>query len=124
MFQRLAENGNADAQLTLGMNYTLGHSVTQDYEEGRFWLKLASNQGSDGAQLNLGNLYAAGIGVERDIVRAYAWYLISADNGNLAGRRNRDALAHELDVGDLDRAHKLAVELGGSVPTSHTAPPH
>jgi len=101
----------------------LGRSVTQDYEEGRFWLKLASNQGSDDAQLNLGNLYATGIGVDRDVVRAYAWYLLSAYNGNMAGQSSRDALAHELDPDDLDQAQTLARELSGNVPSS-SAQPH
>ena len=120
LFQRLAEDGSADAQVALGLIYTFGQGVEQDYEEGRFWLTLASNQGSGTAQLNLGNLYVEGVGVERDRMRAYAWYAISADNGDPAGKLNRDLLAQELNEIELTEARQLAIQLASPMPTSNT----
>ncbi|MFT4580803.1 MAG: TPR repeat protein [Gammaproteobacteria bacterium] len=117
VFQRLAEDGNADAQVTLGMMYTFGQgNIAQDFDEGRFWLKLASNQKSGTARLNLGNIYAQGIGVERDLVRAHAWYALSAKAGDSAGESYRDTLALELNHQELEQAKLLATELGYALP--------
>ena len=120
VFKRLAEHGNADAQVTLGMIYTFGQgTVAQDFDEGRFWLKLASNQESGTARLNLGNIYAQGIGVDRDLIRAYAWYSLSAERGDSAGEHYRDTLAKELDEQELEAARILAIELVGAVPPTN-----
>ncbi|MDA0821817.1 MAG: hypothetical protein O3C28_05260 [Proteobacteria bacterium] len=117
VFQRLAEDGNADAQVTLGMMYTFGQgNIAEDFDEGRFWLKLASNQKSGTARLNLGNIYAQGIGVERDLVRAHAWYALSAEAGDQAGETYRDMLALELNQQDLEQAKLLAIEFGYALP--------
>ncbi len=124
VFQRLAEDGNADAQVTLGMIYTFGQgNVHQDFDEGRFWLKLASNQRSGPARLNLGNIYAQGIGVERDLVRAYAWYSLSAEIGDEAGQNYRDTLEKELDEDELEAARKLAIEFANTIPSPKFLPP-
>jgi len=123
-FRRLAENGNVEAQIALGLMFTFGQGVEQDYEEGRFWLKLASNQGSGAAQLNLGNIYAEGIGVERDNVTAYAWYAISASHGEEVAAGLRDTLAQELDEASLARGRELAGKLGSAMPLRGTGITH
>jgi len=124
IFQRLAEDGHADAQVTLGMIYTFGQgNVAQDFDEGRFWLKLASNQRSGPARLNLGNIYAQGIGVERDLVRAYAWYSLSAETGDEAGQSYRDTLGKQLNKQELEAAQRLAIEFANTIPSPKFLPP-
>ena len=101
----LAESNNLDAQIQLGMLYTLGQNVAQNYDEGRFWLERAATQGAAQAQLNLGNIYAEGIGIEQDLGKAMAWYTIAMENGDSAAVRNAEILAGKLSTADREAAH-------------------
>ena len=53
-----AEQGLAEAQLTLGTAYTEGDGVTPDLVEAGMWLILASAQGEEGAQEAMRSLAA------------------------------------------------------------------
>ena len=110
-YTELAESNNLDAQIQLGMLYTLGQGVAQNFDEGRFWLERAATQGSAQAQLNLGNIYADGVGVEQDLGKAMAWYTIAADNGDPAATRNADLLATKLSDTERSTAETEATRL-------------
>src|SRR5208337_376285 len=64
----LAEQGNALAQLGLGVMYVNGHGVSQDYAQAVIWYRKAADQGNGRAQLGLGLMYANGHGVPQDYV--------------------------------------------------------
>ncbi len=49
-FRALAEQGDADAQYTLGLMYELGQGVQQDYVQAYLWFNLAAAQGDEGAR--------------------------------------------------------------------------
>lgn len=102
----LAESNNLDAQIHLGMMFTFGQGVEQNYDEGRFWLERAASQGASQAQLNLGNLFAEGLGVEKHLPKAYAWYSIGADNGDVAAARNVEILKNQLNEDALKQAEQ------------------
>ena len=53
-FRPLAEQGDADAQYSLGVIYYNGQGVTQDYAEAVKWYLKAVEQGHESAQYNLG----------------------------------------------------------------------
>ena len=59
----LAEQGNANAQLYLGVLYARGDGVPEDDAEAARWLRLAAEQGNALAQYNLGFIYDSGRGV-------------------------------------------------------------
>ena len=80
--RRDAEQGDAEAQYTLGGLYDAGHGVVQDYVEAREWWLKAAQHGYAKAQVNLGFLYANGQGVAQDYVEAMKWYLRAPDQGN------------------------------------------
>ena len=61
-----AEQGNADAQSSLGLMYRKGDGVPQDYKTALKWYRLAAEQGYARAQSNLGVMYAEGKGVPQD----------------------------------------------------------
>jgi TPR repeat protein len=50
-FNKAAEQGDADAQLLLGIMYNNGEGVLQDYKEAVKWFRLAAEQGDANAQL-------------------------------------------------------------------------
>ena len=60
---QLAEQGNAEAQFSLGLMYDNGQGVRQDYAEAFRWYRKAAEQGLVQAQTDLGNGYAQGQGV-------------------------------------------------------------
>jgi len=64
-FRLAAQQGNAVAQLGLGVMYYKGHGVPQNYSEALKWTRLAARQGFAEAQLNLGVMYA--------LVQGFPW---------------------------------------------------
>ena len=79
--EKVANQGNANAQFVLGSFYLLGTGVSKDYEKAVFWLEKAANQGHAEAQFSLGNCYESGIGVPKDIKKAMSWMEKAAMQG-------------------------------------------
>ncbi|MGC8536625.1 MAG: tetratricopeptide repeat protein [Rhizomicrobium sp.] len=69
-FRRAADQGHAEAQLSLGFLYQIGRGVPQDYAMDAYWLRKAADQGHAMAQYGLGVLYLTGMGVSKDPVKA------------------------------------------------------
>ena len=84
----LAEQGNASAQLNLGLMYENGNGVMQDYAEAVNWYRLAAEQGIAQAQFNLGNRYANGEGVIQDDAEAVNWYRLAAEQRHAQAQFN------------------------------------
>ena len=82
LWRPLAEQGNADAQCSLGFMYENGRGVPQDHAAAANWYRRAADQGHAGAQFNLGRMYAHGQGVPQDEAAAANWYRRAADQGH------------------------------------------
>ncbi len=82
LFRPLAQRGNAEAQINLGMMYYRGQGVPQDYKEAVKWYQLAAKRGNPYAQLNLGMMYENGQGVPLLYKEAVKWYRMAAEQGN------------------------------------------
>jgi hypothetical protein len=78
----LAEQGNALAQLGLGLMYAKGQGVPQDYAQAFVWYRKAADQGDADAQTIVGLMYRPGQGVSQDYERALIWYRKAADQGD------------------------------------------
>lgn len=90
--QRAAQ-GEAQAQLQLGLLYAKGQGVPQDYAEALKWYRLAAAQGNAEAQFSLGVLYAKGEGVAPDGAEAAKWYHLAAAQGNAEAELNLGLLS-------------------------------
>jgi len=110
IFRQLADQGNADAQCSLGLMYGFGNGVTQDYAAALKWYHKAADQGYADAQLNLGLLYTRGKGATHDIVQAHMWYTLAAASGDRSAGALRDALAKKMTPAQIAEAQKLARE--------------
>ena len=64
--QKAAEQGDADAQLLLGVMYNTGSGVAQDYKQAVAWYRKAAEQGYATAQSNLGGECCTGSGAARE----------------------------------------------------------
>jgi len=109
----LAEQGDADAQTSLGLSYYIGHGVPKDYVQARKWYLKAAEQGYALAQVNLGLLYANGPGVPQDYVQAHMWFNLAAAQGGKDGVKIREvleALAKKMTPAQIAEAQRLARE--------------
>ncbi len=87
-FQKLADQGHAGAQNSLGLMYFNGHGVPKDDQQAVAWFRKAAEQGDARAQLNLGNMYRTGLGVPKDEQQAVAWYRKAAEQGLASAQNN------------------------------------
>ena len=88
LYNQLAEEGHAGAQLMLAEMYDLGEGVKQDdYLTFKWTLKSAEN-GNDEAMNNVAVCYKNGQGTEQSLEKALYWYHESAIRGNADGMGN------------------------------------
>ena len=77
----LAENGNAQAQITMGLMYDYGHGVEKSASESIKWYLMAAEQGVPLVQHDMGVKYFQGQGVEQNYDEAAKWWEMSANAG-------------------------------------------
>ena len=79
-----AQQGDPEAQVTVGEIYERGLGTQPNYEAAAIWYQKAADQGYSRALFNLGTLYEQGRGVEADRLKALNLYRqawgIPADN--------------------------------------------
>ncbi|HKR36465.1 MAG TPA: caspase family protein [Steroidobacteraceae bacterium] len=69
-----AQQGDPEAQVTVGEIYERGLGAQPNYEAALIWYKKAADQGYSRALFNLGTLYEQGLGVEADKLKALNLY--------------------------------------------------
>src|SRR5262249_26016362 len=114
-FRLAADQGDAVAEYNLGLMYSEGQAVPQDYAEAAKWYRLAADQRYAQAQYNLGFLYASGQGVEQDNVAAHMWFNLAAaqfaetdPRNRTAAIKNRDVVESKMTREQISDAQKLA----------------
>jgi uncharacterized protein len=76
-----AEQGNVEAQFSLGLLYEHGRGLPKDQGEAVQWYRRAAMQGDMFAQNSLGDNYWEGTGVPKDDREAVRWWRLAADKG-------------------------------------------
>jgi TPR repeat protein len=79
LFQKAAEQGNAEGQYRLGFCYDTGEGVKEDKEQEVYWYTKAAEQGHAKGQCNLGYCYETGEGVKEDKEQSVYWYTKAAE---------------------------------------------
>lgn len=82
----LADKGDAEGMLHVGLAYLHGAGVEQSTQQGMQWIGKAADKGNGEAMYELGQIYSAGLGVSMDVKQAYDWYEKSAKAGYAAGQ--------------------------------------
>ncbi len=77
-----AQTGEPNAQNELGLMYSEGRGLPQNYLEAKDWFKKAADQGHAGAQVNLGTLYFLGRGAPYSDHMALFWFQRAAEQRN------------------------------------------
>ncbi|NJN69661.1 MAG: sel1 repeat family protein [Nitrospira sp.] len=110
--QAQANQGEAEAQNSLGELYAKGMGMPQDYAQARAWYQKAAAQGHPLAQNNLAELYFAGLGVPQDYVRAYMWVTLAATHmqgeEKKQAEENREDVAQRMTPAQITEAKQLA----------------
>ena len=89
-----AEQGNAEAQESLGFFYCIGAGVPPDYVQAATWFRKVAEQGNAEAQYRLGLSYYKGEGVPKDYAQAAFWWRKAAEQGEDTARYNLKCLLH------------------------------
>ena len=110
-FERIkqrAEQGNAVAQLNLGLLYFEGKDVSRNPAEAYKWFKLAANQGDPKAEYYLAVMYSQGDGVPQDNVKSFVWYELAVGRGIEAAKDERGVVVKLLTSREIVRGYGLA----------------
>ena len=113
-FKPLAQQGNPKAQYKLGILYTTGQGVRQDYQEAIKWFRLSLEQGESGGQNNLGAMYESGYGVKTNRIAAYALYNLSHDVDAAKDNpafTNRTRITKVMSKKEIEEAQALTREM-------------
>jgi len=106
--RRLAEQGDAAAQFSVGARYATGEDVPQDYVEAVRWFSMAAEQGHVVSQATLGAYYWAGRGVPQDLVKAYLWSVLAKAAGDEASKYRVSVLASRMSRAQIAAAQQQA----------------
>jgi len=107
----LAENGDSQSQVTLGIMYDFGHGVAKDPAKAIEWYIKAAGQGIPVVQHDVGVKYFQGQGVEQDYLKAAYWWEQSA-NAGLADSQFNLGLLYYRGIGlevDYQKASALFI---------------
>jgi TPR repeat protein len=88
LYQKAAEQGDAQAQFYLGVMYLNGQGVSQNDAKAVEWWQKATDQGNAYSQNNLGAMYSRGRGVPQNYANAVVWYQKAADQGVIEAQNN------------------------------------
>lgn len=109
-FLKGAEQGDAEAQFSLGNMYTEGVGVSQSDSQAMAWFLKAAAQGFVPAQVNLGVIYAQGQGVKQNLVEAHKWFNIAGGAVDEDGMDLRLIVEEQMSPEDIAEAMQLAKE--------------
>lgn len=109
-FEKLAKQGQAEAQRFLGHMYDKGLGVPQDFNKAISWYRKAAEQKDPAAQYHLGLKYANGHGVPENQKQAYIWFAISFNNGYELAADPLRVLNKSLSTYDRQEALKVVVQ--------------
>ena len=82
-YAKAAEQGNSNAQFSLGVMYENGRGVKENYTRAIEWYEKAAEQGNVKAQYTLGSIYLWGFKIEPDYEKAFKWLKKAAEQGDI-----------------------------------------
>jgi hypothetical protein len=113
-YRKAAEQGDASAQVKMGMYLFTGKGVAKDLQAAGAWWRKAAEQGDASGQASLGLCYGYGLGMTKDPVLAASWWRKAAEQGE-ASAQGWLAGAYQRGEGvpkDLVEAYTLRLMVG------------
>ena len=106
--QKLAEQGDSEAQWQMAVRYHNGEGVPQDDTQAMKWFERAAEQGHVDAQSRLGAYYWAGRGVPEDLSKAYYWSAIATAQGDEISKSRLEGLTYQMTRAQISTARQQA----------------
>jgi uncharacterized protein len=103
----LAEQGDAEAQLHLGLLYRDGLGVMPDHKEAEKWLRKSAEQENINARIALGMLYADRQGLVQNDVLALLWFNFAIAQGSQEAEMLREELLIRMTPAQIMEAQRL-----------------
>lgn len=94
----LAEDGDLEAQKSLGLLFELGLSVPSNPEKAFKWWKMAAENGDPWATYTVSKFYENGTGVDKDHEKAQEWLKKAEESGSLAAKIEQHG-SYDLGLG-------------------------
>lgn len=107
---RMADQGSAIAQSSLGLLYYTGSGVPTDYDRARELFLAAAQKNVPEAQMFLSLMYRRGDGVRQSWLLSYMWCDIAVGAGHEAASYVRLGLAEHLTGPEVLEAQRLSSE--------------
>lgn len=92
LLRPLADQGNPEAQVFIGMSYEFGDSIAKNAKEAINWYRKAAQKGNADAAYNLGTMYEDGEGAAKNIPEAMKWFRMGAAKGDPLSQRELGTL--------------------------------
>jgi len=105
---RLAQDGDASAQYSLGVMYHDGDGVTENASAAVKWYRKAAEQGDTRAQFWLGLMYDDGEGITQNYRRAHMWWNIARLQGDQRAQQGIRRVEDLMTPDDVSAAQKMA----------------
>ncbi len=106
--QKLADQGDPEAQWQMAVRYHNGEGVPQDDTQAMKWFERAAEQGHVDAQSRLGAYYWAGRGVPEDLSKAYYWSAIATAQGDEISKSRLEGLTYQMTRAQISTARQQA----------------
>lgn len=107
-FLKAAQQGDAEAQFSLGNMFVEGQGIPRDEQQAASWFRKAAEQGFVAAQVNLGVMYTQGQGVELNLVEAHKWFNIAGGAVDEEGTDLREVVEEQMTPAEISEAMRLA----------------
>jgi TPR repeat protein len=106
----LAEQGDDQAQLHLGLMYRDGQGVLPDIREAEKWLQRSAEQENVTARIALASMYADRQGLIQDDVKALMWFNFAVVQGSKEAVSLREGLLMRMTPPQVTEAQRLGRE--------------
>ena len=106
----LAEQGDDEAQLHLGLMFRDGLGVMPDHREAEKWLRRSAEQENVKARIALGSLYADRQGLVHNDVLALLWFNFAVSQGSREAVSLREDLLRRMTPAQIMEAQRLGRE--------------
>ena len=106
-YLKAAEQGDANAQMNLGLMYKQGVPVDFNEDEAFKWFSKAAEQGEAIAQQNVGLMYAQGVIFPKDYALSYMWLSLAASQNNAAAIKFKDQLIKKMTPEQTAKATQM-----------------
>ena len=107
-YKKAAREGNAAAQVALGLMHLQGEVSDPDIKQAVIWLQSAADQGDADGQVSLGMLHALGKGIKQDLVAAHKWVSLAAAQDHAGAKTALIELEGKITAEQLEQSAELA----------------